>query len=80
VVSTHVGGIPEAVQHGVNGLLVPPADAPALAAAIRQLLAAPDQLLAMGRQSRMLAERHFNQTAMIAKIQSFFRRVLDEQG
>jgi glycosyltransferase involved in cell wall biosynthesis len=80
IVSTRVGGIPEAVQHGVNGLLVPPANAPALAVAIRQLLAAPDQLLAMGRQSRILAERHFNQTAMIAKTQSFFHSMLDKKG
>ena len=80
IVATRVGGIPEAVKHGVNGRLVPPADASALAAAIKQLLAAPDRLPAMGRQSRMLAERHFNQTAMIAKIQSFFCRMLDEKG
>ena len=80
IVATRVGGIPEAVKHGVNGRLVPPADASALAAAIKQMLTAPDRLPAMGRQSRMLAERHFNQTAMIAKIQSFFRRVLDEKG
>jgi glycosyltransferase involved in cell wall biosynthesis len=34
VIATAVGGVPEVVKDGVNGLLVPPGDAPALAAAI----------------------------------------------
>ena len=37
-VATRVGGMPEAVRHEETGLLVPPADAPALAAAIERLL------------------------------------------
>lgn len=39
VVGTRVGGIAEVVEEGVNGLLVPPADAAALAAALRRLAA-----------------------------------------
>ena len=38
VVASNVGGIPEMVEDGVTGLLVPPHDAPALAAAITRLL------------------------------------------
>ena len=38
VVASNVGGIPEMVEDGVTGLLVPPHDAPALAAAIARLL------------------------------------------
>ena len=38
VIATHVGGIPEVVRDGENGLLVPPADVDALAAAIDRLL------------------------------------------
>jgi glycosyltransferase involved in cell wall biosynthesis len=37
VIATSVGGVPEVVHDGDNGLLVPPGDAPALAAAIRRL-------------------------------------------
>jgi len=38
VVASRVGGVPEIVEHGVNGLLVPPADSHALAAALREAL------------------------------------------
>jgi glycosyltransferase involved in cell wall biosynthesis len=38
VVATHVGGIPDVIEHGVTGLLVPPRDAPALATAMAEAL------------------------------------------
>jgi phenylacetate-CoA ligase len=41
VVASRVGGIPALVDHDVNGLLVPPGDAAALAAAISRILAEP---------------------------------------
>jgi glycosyltransferase involved in cell wall biosynthesis len=41
IAATAVGGVPEALDHGDCGLLVPPGDSRALAAALRQLLAVP---------------------------------------
>jgi glycosyltransferase involved in cell wall biosynthesis len=50
VVSTYVAGIPELVEPGVNGWLVPAGSAAALAAALRELLqASPDTLERLGR-------------------------------
>jgi glycosyltransferase involved in cell wall biosynthesis len=37
VVSTRVGGLPDIVHDGINGLLIPPGDATALAAALERL-------------------------------------------
>src|SRR5262249_21069171 len=69
IVATTAGGIPEIVEDGVNGLLVPPRDAPALAAAIvRALQDAPlrDRMGAAGFtrvNERFTVERMVTATA-----------------
>jgi glycosyltransferase involved in cell wall biosynthesis len=52
VVATHIAGIPELVEDGVTGLLVPPARADALAAALERLATRPDKRAEMGRAAR----------------------------
>ncbi len=56
VVASAVGGIPEVVQHGETGLLVPPRDTSALAEAIVTLLQDRDLREKMGRKAREKAE------------------------
>ena len=56
IVGSTVGGIPELVDHGVNGLLVTPGDAAALAHAIQYLAADAELRQAMGRRNRARAE------------------------
>jgi len=56
IVGTTVGGIPDLVQHGRNGLLVPPRDPFALATAIRHLGEHPALRAEMGRRNRAHAE------------------------
>jgi len=59
VVATSVGAIPRVVRDGVDGVIVPPKDVAALAAALRRLLASPEDRLAMGASGRARAvERH----------------------
>lgn len=60
VISTNVAGIPEAVEHGRSGLLVPPADPSALASAIAALASDPELRRRMGQRGRELAEEKFN--------------------
>jgi glycosyltransferase involved in cell wall biosynthesis len=58
-VASSVGGVPEIVQDGENGLLVPAGDAPALARALQRLLADADLRLRLGGAARRtIAEHH----------------------
>lgn len=60
VVSTSLSGIPELVENGINGLLVPPADGVALAEAIDELLMNPGQRARMGVLGRDKVLEEFN--------------------
>jgi glycosyltransferase involved in cell wall biosynthesis len=59
VVATDVGGIPEVVENGVNGYLVPAGDPCTLAARMQELLDNPPLRETMGRMGRCLIETKF---------------------
>jgi glycosyltransferase involved in cell wall biosynthesis len=60
VVATVAGGLPQAITDRENGLLVPERDAAALAAAITQLIASPDEARAIGGRARQRIERDYS--------------------
>lgn len=60
VLTTDVPGCRETVERGRNGYLVPPRDAGALAEAMLRMLAEPERLEPMGRESRVIAEERFD--------------------
>jgi glycosyltransferase involved in cell wall biosynthesis len=59
VVASRVGGVPEAVDDGVSGLLVPPSDAAALAGALERLAGDAALRQSMGASARSAFERRF---------------------
>jgi glycosyltransferase involved in cell wall biosynthesis len=59
IVATAVGGIPELVEDGDNGLLVAPADPAALARAIERLADNPEESQRMGLRGRERMEEQF---------------------
>ncbi len=59
VVATAVGGIPEMIQDGVTGLLVPPADELALARALAELLADPERAAKLGQAAQLDVGKRF---------------------
>lgn len=65
VVASRVGGIPEAVEEGRTGLLVPPGDGPALARALGSLLGDRSLRDALGEAGRRSFEARFTRRAMI---------------
>ena len=76
VVATTAGGLPDKVQNGVNGWLVPPGDASALAAAISGALARPDRLAPMGEAGRAIVEREFSWKAAGAATIALYEELL----
>lgn len=64
VITTDTVGCRETVDPGVNGWLVPVGDAPALARAIADSMTDYGRLVAMGKESRRLAEERFDVTAI----------------
>lgn len=58
IVAARAGAIPEVVEHGRTGLLVPPSDPDALAAALAKLLASPDERRMLGAAGTRAAERY----------------------
>jgi phenylacetate-CoA ligase len=54
VVASQVGGIPALIDHDVNGLLVPPGDATALAAAVSRILGDPGTAARLAAAARTL--------------------------
>ncbi|HET7363206.1 MAG TPA: glycosyltransferase family 4 protein [Burkholderiales bacterium] len=77
VVATPVGAIEEAVQRGRTGLIVPPRDATALAAALGALMGDPARRTAMGRAGREYAVAHFGIERMLDGMEAVFRRVIE---
>jgi glycosyltransferase involved in cell wall biosynthesis len=55
VVASRSGGLPDVIQHEHTGVLVPPADSAALAAALDDLLARPDRGRSLGQAGRLQA-------------------------
>lgn len=76
VVATAVGGTPEAVDHGVTGLLVPRQDPEALAKAISELLLDPDRRERMGRAAAQRADQFFDEDRLVRQIEDVYRSVM----
>jgi glycosyltransferase involved in cell wall biosynthesis len=78
VVASNVGGLPDTVQHRETGLLVPPGDPAALAAAVTELLADPARRHEMGRRGRQRCLRQFDIRATVTQLEALYRQALDE--
>jgi colanic acid/amylovoran biosynthesis glycosyltransferase len=77
VVATRHGGIPEAVQEGVDGILVPERDELALYQALLKLAAQPDLWRQMGKQASRSVAENFGQAQQIEKLESAYSEALE---
>jgi glycosyltransferase involved in cell wall biosynthesis len=73
VIATAAGGVPEQINDGHNGFIVPSADDVALAQKIERLLANPAECMRMGQNGRQLAEEYFGWNRISSKIAGIYR-------
>jgi glycosyltransferase involved in cell wall biosynthesis len=78
VVASAVGGIPDQVRHGKEGLLVPPGDTGAMGDAIVALLRDPARARSLGEAGRRRATSEFSHAVMVRRIEDVYRDILGQ--
>jgi glycosyltransferase involved in cell wall biosynthesis len=77
VVGFAAGALPEIVTNGVEGILVPPRRAEALAGALSQLLCAPEMRAAMGARGRKRVIEAFAPAKQAAEVAAIYKSILN---
>ena len=75
-IATRVGGVPELIMHGVNGVLCEVGDVTAMAAAGIALLSDDERLEAMSAAARKTAQDHFCAYTIIGLYEAYYRQIL----
>jgi glycosyltransferase involved in cell wall biosynthesis len=76
IVATNVGGVPDLIEDGVHGLLVPPCDPPRLAEAIDALLRDPVRARSMGERARERRRQEFDLDTMVGNVEALYEELL----
>lgn len=77
-VATNVGGIPEVIENGVSGVIVPPGDANQLSQAVESLIADPERRKSLGRAAKLRAEQKFSAEQIVSRYEALYRSVSAE--
>lgn len=81
VVATNVGGVPELVEDGVSGYIVPPRDPEALAAAMLKMMSlSEDERKAMGQAGRAHIEANYSLDRVVDQWERLYRDLLRKKG
>jgi glycosyltransferase involved in cell wall biosynthesis len=78
VVASAVGGVPDQVQHGKEGLLVPPGAPGVLGDALLRLLRDPAYARSLGEAGRERAASEFSYATMLQRIEAVYRAALGQ--
>jgi glycosyltransferase involved in cell wall biosynthesis len=75
VIATPVGGIPECVQHGLNGLIIPVGDVDLLASEIISIAKLDKNPYEMGGYGRALVQERFSPEVVLADVEKLYNDV-----
>jgi glycosyltransferase involved in cell wall biosynthesis len=78
IVATAVGAIPNLIENGTHGLLVPSGDADRLAVAIERLLRDPPLAMRLGEAAKQRACERFNREAMVRRFEDFYQGLIEK--
>lgn len=78
-VATNVGGLPDLIEEGVHGHLVPPRDPDALARALDRVLRDPEKRAAMGRAALQRRADEFGLDTMVRRLEDLYVEVLERK-
>ena len=78
LIGTSVGGIPELIEEGQNGFLVPPADVDALQLAISKAIEKPDLLEQMGQISLAKAKLHYSWSQITEQVLDVYQGIVTQ--
>jgi glycosyltransferase involved in cell wall biosynthesis len=76
VIGSAVGGIPEIIQEGTTGFLIPPGDVGALAERLRWILQHPDQARQIGESARKFARELFSEELYVKHYSDLIQKSL----
>jgi glycosyltransferase involved in cell wall biosynthesis len=77
VVASDIGGVPEVVEEGISGYLVPPGRAEPLARAILKMLGDPAKMQSMGAAGYERVRREFTFEAQTEKLEAIYRQMIN---
>ena len=80
IVATGIDGVTEQIDSGVNGLLVPPGDSEALAAAVVELAADRSRAEAMGKAARKKVEQRFSVETMVKETLAVYNGIFERRS
>lgn len=75
VISTPLAGIPEMIEHNINGELVPEHDPSAICAAMERLISDPERARRLGDRGRQIAREKFSIETSARTLQGLFKSI-----
>lgn len=80
VIATNVGGVPEVIEHNIDGFLVEPGDVKTAAGYAINLLSRADRGREMGQLARINAKKKFCANDVIPRYERYYEQVLDQSS
>ena len=75
MIATNVGGLPEIVRNGENGIVIPPNNVSRLVYAIQYLLDNKDVRVRFGLRGRQLVEQNFSHGAVVKRLVNIYEEL-----